>query len=320
MKNLFCLLPALFLFCGCVTQRISPAFPSQVAVGGPPYLLYSPQIAKKDPSTKRPLVVVLHGCLQSAQDLFEASRMNEEAERAGFFVLYPQQTRAAHPMNCWRWFDRENRKPNSGELALILKMVDEVQAKHAVNPAQIYVTGLSSGGATASALLACHPTRFAGGALIGSPGFGIASDEQNAQLSMASVPTKAAASASKESCSPQSFKGRLLIVAGSRDKTVHPRQAALLTEQFTTTDERKTKRVSSIHLVYPGEYPFQMLCFGPNTRVCTAEVSGLGHAWSGGTLHPFNEPNGPSTSEMIRRMIVENEKPAIVSEPKATKK
>lgn len=298
---------------GCVTERIAPAFPSQVAVGGPPYLLYTPQVATKDPAVKRPLVVVLHGCLQSAQDMIESTRMNEEAERGGFFVLYPQQARGQHPMNCWRWFDRANRKAKSGELAVITKMIADVQAAHPVDPAQVYVAGLSAGGATASALLACEPGRFAGGALLASPGFGIASDETSAQFAMATAPSKSAIQAKGESCSPAAFKGRLIVLAGSKDKTVHPQQSALLTEQFTTPAEKKEKKISSIHLVYPGELPYQIVCFGQPARTCRVAVQDLDHAWSGGTLHPYSEPRGPSASELIRRFLVENEKPVPIS-------
>jgi poly(hydroxyalkanoate) depolymerase family esterase len=296
---------------GCVSQTVKPAFPSSVAVGGPPYQIYLPSVVGKDPAVKRPLVVVLHGCLQTAETMGQLTRMNEEAERAGFLVLYPDQARGRHSMNCWQWFLPENRKRGGEELSMIMGMIEDVKKSQPVDPSRIYVTGLSSGAATSAALLACYPSDFAGGALLASPGLGIASNEKDAQLAMGQVPSRK--KLSKESCSGTDFKGRVLILAGSRDRTVNPQQSALLAEQFSTDAERKVKVLSTFPLVHAGEMPYVMACFGKPARVCRVSVEGLEHAWSGGQLFPFSEPRGPSASEMIRRFLVEGEAPGKVA-------
>ena len=293
---------------GCVTERVAPAYPSaQVHDGAPPYRLYVPQIAQKDPASKRPLVVVLHGCLQTADAMAQLTKMNEEADRAGFFVLYPDQAKGRHPMNCWMWFDPANRKHQGGELKTILNMVDEVKKEHPIDPAGVYVAGLSSGGATAAALLACHPKEFAGGALVASPAFGVASDEKSAQVAMGEKPSKK--KLAQESCQPNEFKGPVLIVAGTKDRTVNPGHASLLAEQFASPEERKQANLASWHLIYPGELSSITACYGKPSRVCRVLVDGLGHAWSGGHLFSFSEPRGPSTAELVRRFIVEKEAP-----------
>ena len=43
-------------------------------------------------TTKRPLVVVIHGCMQSAERRIEQSGWNELAAHAGFYVLYVEQS------------------------------------------------------------------------------------------------------------------------------------------------------------------------------------------------------------------------------------
>ena len=55
------------------------------------YWLYLPAGAARVPAVPRPLVVMLHGCQQTAADFATATRMNQLAERKGFAVLYPQQ-------------------------------------------------------------------------------------------------------------------------------------------------------------------------------------------------------------------------------------
>ena len=47
-----------------------------------------------------PMVVMLHGCRQSASAFAAGTRMNEAAEESGVFVLYPEQTCGANALRC----------------------------------------------------------------------------------------------------------------------------------------------------------------------------------------------------------------------------
>jgi poly(3-hydroxybutyrate) depolymerase len=66
------------------------------------YWLYLPDLAR----APFPLVVMLHGCDQSATLFAEGTRMNHVAQQRGVAVLYPQQSVSAHPHRCWKWYDR----------------------------------------------------------------------------------------------------------------------------------------------------------------------------------------------------------------------
>lgn len=63
--------------------------------------LYIPSRPDDLPS---PLVVMLHGCTQSADDFAAGTRMNFAAEKCGCFVVYPEQAQAANASKCWNWF------------------------------------------------------------------------------------------------------------------------------------------------------------------------------------------------------------------------
>ena len=51
----------------------------------------------------RALVVVLHGCTQSASVYDKGSGWSKLAEQHGFAVLFPQQRRANNPNLCFNW-------------------------------------------------------------------------------------------------------------------------------------------------------------------------------------------------------------------------
>ncbi len=127
-----------------------------------------------------PLVVVLHGCTQTAAEYDAGSGWSALAERAGFAVLYAEQRRANNPNVCFNWFVPDDVRRGSGEVASIAQMVSAMQGLHGLEPRRTFVTGLSAGGAMAMAMLATYPERFAAGAVLAGVPFGAAGTVQDA--------------------------------------------------------------------------------------------------------------------------------------------
>ncbi|MDQ3077703.1 MAG: PHB depolymerase family esterase [Pseudomonadota bacterium] len=113
-----------------------------------------------------PLVVVLHGCTQNAAGFNRGSGWSELADRHGFALLYPEQRRGNNPNLCFNWYAPADARRGRGEAASIRQMVVKMIAAHDVDPARIFVTGLSAGGAMTAVMLATYPELFAGGAII----------------------------------------------------------------------------------------------------------------------------------------------------------
>jgi polyhydroxybutyrate depolymerase len=115
------------------------------------YLLYVP--GSYDPSKPTPLVIAIHGFVQWPAHQMHISRWNELADESGFLVVYPSGTRFPK-----RW--RTRALPGSPsdprpDIDFISDLIDKLEAKYNIDPARIYVNGMSNG-AGMTLLLACE--------------------------------------------------------------------------------------------------------------------------------------------------------------------
>jgi len=127
-----------------------------------------------------PLVVILHGCTQTAASFDKGTGWSTLADRFGFALLLPEQHWTNNPLRCFNWFRPEDTRRDSGEALSIKQMIDRIVKDHGLEHRKVYVTGLSSGGAMASVLLATYPDVFAGGAVLSGVPYGSADNMQEA--------------------------------------------------------------------------------------------------------------------------------------------
>jgi poly(hydroxyalkanoate) depolymerase family esterase len=149
--------------------------------GGLRMLTYVPSNVPAD----APLVVVLHGCTQTAGGYDVGAGWSTLADRYGFVLLLPEQSASNNPNRCFNWFQDQDTRRDSGEAASIRAMIDTMIASHSIDRAKIFVTGLSAGGAMTSAMLAAYPDLFAGGAIVAGLPHGAANDVRTAFSAMA---------------------------------------------------------------------------------------------------------------------------------------
>jgi poly(hydroxyalkanoate) depolymerase family esterase len=112
------------------------------------------------------LVVVLHGCLQTAAEYDLGAGWSILADRFRFSLLFPEQQLANNPRGCFNWFQRGDSERDQGEALSIRHMVEHMIQAHAIDRRRVFVTGLSAGGGMTSVMLAAYPEVFAGGAVI----------------------------------------------------------------------------------------------------------------------------------------------------------
>src|SRR5476649_542670 len=138
------------------------------------------------------LVVVLHGCTQTAASYDFGAGWSTLADRHGFVLLLPEQQRANNANNCFNWFRAGDIKRGQGETMSIRQMVEKMIVDHGIDRRRVFVTGLSAGGAMTSVMLATYPDVFAAGAIIAGLPYGTATNVNEAFESMGQVRARSA--------------------------------------------------------------------------------------------------------------------------------
>lgn len=192
---------------------------------------YAPERLAPKPA----LVVVLHGCTQTAAGYDIGSGWSKLAQRYGFVLVMPEQKRANNSNTCFNWFASEDISRDSGEALSIRQMVEHAAIAHGVDPARIYITGLSAGGAMTSVMLATYPEVFAAGAIIAGLPYGIAHSMQEALAGMYRAPARSAQELGdlvRKASPHQGAWPRVSVWHGAADRTVNPANAGEIVKQW----------------------------------------------------------------------------------------
>jgi len=193
--------------------------------------VYAPERLAPKPA----LVVVLHGCTQTAAGYDIGSGWSKLAQRYGFVLVMPEQKRGNNSNTCFNWFASEDISRESGEALSIRQMVEHAAIAHGVDPACIYVTGLSAGGAMTSVMLATYPEVFAAGAIIAGLPYGIAHSTQEALAGMYRAPARGGQDLGglvRKASPHQGPWPRVSVWHGAADRTVNPANAGAIVKQW----------------------------------------------------------------------------------------
>lgn len=283
------------------------------AAGERPYVLHLPDdVAAAGMGTARPLIVMLHGCTQDADDIARGTRLHEVALRRGWMVLYPQQPVSAHPRLCWNWYDPAHQRREAGEPSIIAGMTAQALAEHGGDPRRVYLAGISAGAAMASLVAAAYPEQFAALALhsgvahtaagtvgeaLGVMQKGVASPEPSAERAFAAMGARAQVIPT-------------LVIHGEGDAVVAPINGAQAARQWFLTNALAmgqpldtTSGATDHAVAEEGGYEVRRSTYRAKDGTPLSQlvmVRGLGHAWSGGSpAGSFSDPKGPDAAAMV---------------------
>jgi len=283
--------------------------------GSRTYAVYTPPGLR--PGIAVPLVVVLHGCNQSAQDVALGTGVNALADRAGFVALYPQQSTQDNPRRCWNWFDRDNQIRGSGEPAAIARITERVLSERGgatLDRNRVHVMGISAGGAMAGILAATYPDLYASVGIHSAPQYGAARNAVTAILAMRNGgpdPERQGglaylAMGSRARVVP------VIVVQGEADRIVWAANGERVVRQWLSTSRLAGGQATGFDFERPnvsrddrapGGLLYSVRTWNDNAGHPLVEywsVSGLGHAWSGGDAEgTYTDPRGPSATEAM---------------------
>jgi len=270
------------------------------AAGRRNYKLYVPH---RQHAGRRPLLVMLHGGTQDADDFAAGTRMNVLAEEHGFIVAYPSQCKSANPSLCWNWFKPEDQVRCAGEPSIIAGITDEIVAEYDIDPQRVFVAGLSAGGAMAGVMGATYPEVYAAVGVHSGLPYRSATDVASAFSAMRGDPGLQRRQRKTGPRSDHALRVRTIVFHGDADQIVHPSNAAKIIEAKTGDTVERAKVRSSASRAY--------------TRAATRDktgtvvveqwlIHGSGHAWSGGSADgTYTDPHGPDASREMLRFFLE---------------
>ena len=279
------------------------------------YRLYVPDGLGGRPA---PLVVMLHGCGQDAEDFAAGTRMNDLAGREKFLVLYPEQASSANRSGCWNWFEPSDQERGRGEPSIIAGATEKIIDEHGVDPGRVYVAGMSAGGAMSTILAATYPDLYAAVGVHSGLEYGAADGVFSAvaaQRSGGPNPDRQGRLAFESARPAEPRVLPAIVFHGEEDRTVDVANAHQALSQWAQTNDYADDGtdddgfVDEPDDVVPGRAPegydyVRYVYEGPRGEAIMEKwiVEDLGHAWSGGDAEgSFTDPDGPDASEeMIR--------------------
>jgi poly(hydroxyalkanoate) depolymerase family esterase len=275
--------------------------------GSRAYKLYIPSRYRGEAA---PLVVMLHGCTQSPDDFAAGTRMNSLAEEHLVLVAYPAQPASANAQKCWNWFSPGDQQRDRGEPALIAGITRQVMRDYAIDPARVYVAGLSAGGAAASIMGTAYPELYAAVGVHSGLACGAASDVSSAFTAMRQgMVGPQHRSATVPSAENPTLVVPTIVFHADRDTTVHPRNGDQVIAQAGATAGGNLAAVTERGHVQGGRAYSRTLYTGADGKVVLEQwvVHGGGHAWSGGSAAgSFTDPKGPDASREMLRFFLDH--------------
>lgn len=235
----------------------------------------------------RALVLVLHGCAQTAaNDVINNGdggfNWKTVADQYGAVILAPNATGNVASHHCWDYYGASHTR-TSGHNGVLLDLINRFKnnSQYSIDPNQIYVTGLSSGGGQTMVLGCLAPDIFAGIGNNAGPALGTSSSQ------ISSVPSGFTSTTAANNCNS---------IAGSSKSYFSTQIASAIwgTSDYLVGQAYGPLNMDAMRKVYGGSYSSSSISVaggasgstystGGKVRTSQLAVSGMSHAWPAGS-------------------------------------
>lgn len=291
-------------------------------LSGRKFTVLNPDVAVLG-STAKPVVLLLHGCQMTADQMIQLTGIERWSQQQDFIVLAPDQSRLFNPVNCWNWFLPTNQQPIfPSEIATLAQAVRYVVSHYNADSRHIYAMGFSSGAYITANLFYCYPDLLAGVTIHSGGAFKAAEGGLWAAETMKKGSFKSAQHLSNDAyaCAhPQQssvLSKKMIIVQGSQDVVVDEENSSQLASQFLGffdfVDDQKWNQSSSFQKsvteIKSKKFPVQITRYAKNhIYLHSIRIKNLPHHWSGGqTGSAYAEPHSLNVTEYSLKVFFDN--------------
>lgn len=268
-------------------------------------------------SQKKPLLLLLHGCKQSADIILQGTGLDQEALKRKFFLLVPEQSISMNSDHCWNWFYAfQQQRALFTEMSTMVSAIETVAMTYPIDHSRIFVAGISAGAAMAHNFLACYPDYFSGVAVHSGLAFKTAEDVFEAQSVLTTTTQKSpeylgtkAYQCGRTVNNPPVIK-KVMIIHGLDDKRVPSLHANLVSDTNQVISDLMDDKmlnhsdrplVNQQVVTFPNGYTGFIT--DKNYKAFSERkilIKGMQHAWGGGQpISPNFDPKAPSSNSFI---------------------
>jgi poly(hydroxyalkanoate) depolymerase family esterase len=265
-----------------------------------------------------PMVMVLHGCKQTNQNMINETAFTDLAERDGFIAVFPFITSydiindGLRDQNCWGFWFNQHIHEGRGEAEDLHQIALAVEQRFRIDPQRRYVAGLSSGAAMSVVLGVVQSEYFAAVGSVEGLTYGetpsAVARSCGSPGTFRSVAQTVAAIRAEQTSTEERRPVPVMAIHSLNDCTVNIEASRRLRDSWLQLYGTSSTPVNRVDCTAEG-VACEQLRYGAAQRSIVetvfyqgqrADSAGQGtHYWVGDKSGPFANPTGPSASALL---------------------
>lgn len=220
----------------------------------------------------------------------------------------------ANANRCWNWFYDYNQHRDSGEPAIIKGMVDKVKKKYSIISSEVFISGISAGGAMSVNMAASYPDVFSKLGVVAGLEYDAADSAITGVMAMSyggPDPNESGRNAYTE-MGTRKKRMPVIVFHGTADSTVNPLNGSQVISQWAQTndyiddgidnDTVTNGAVQTVQGSTNGRSYVKKIYNDASGKPLLEkwEIKDAAHAWFGGSSSgSYTDTQGPNTSRLL---------------------